>query len=581
MSKPHPDVPDARKRRRARDSQRVRPAPRAPLLGTAFVFSVFVNLLMLTGPLYMLQVYDRVLPAQAQETLLALTLLAGFLYTMMALLDFARGRLLARVGGRIMLALDARVFDGALQAGPERGGDGLRDLDALQRLFSSPALLALFDLPWTPLFLALIFVFHPWLGLLALGGGGLLILVAALNQRMTATAMQQTALAATGSEALSRHFLAEAETVTALGMGPSAFRHLQALRWRTLRAGLTAADRTGGFAALTRALRLFLQSAMLGLGAHLVLLESLSAGAMVAASILLGRALAPIEQSIANWPLIQRALQARRNLGQLLRRSRPVRGGTRLPRPAAHLQVDDLVVQAPGARKPALDGISFVIAPGQALGIIGASGSGKSSLAKALTGVWTPGSGIIRLGGASLSQYDAAARSHFIGYLPQQVRLFEGTVAQNIARLDPDAGDAAVLRAARRAGAHELILALPDGYDTRIGAADTRLSGGQIQRIGLARALFGDPVLLVLDEPNAHLDNAGSIALNQAVQVLKSEGCAVLVMAHRPAAIQHCDLLLMLDAGSVRALGPRDAVLKATVANLQALSAPAGLGGVA
>ena len=320
---------------------------------------------------------------------------------------------------------------------------------------------------------------------------------------------------------------------------------------------------------------------MLGLAALLVLRQELSAGAMIAASILMGRALQPVEQAVGQWSVVSRARQAKVRLGELLANTPPPPPRTSLPRPQALLEVQGLTVVPPGATAPVLRGLTFQLAPGQALGVIGPSGSGKSSLARALIGVWPPTSGRIRLDGATLDQYDPSALGGFVGYLPQRVTLFDGSVADNIARLQAGADPARIIAAARAAAAHEMILALPEGYDTRVATAGNRLSGGQIQRIGLARALYGDPVLLILDEPNSNLDNDGSTALNQAIRTAKRRGGTVLIMAHRPAAIQECDRLLVLNEGAAAAIGPRDAVLREAVRNATGIVRSATSGGVA
>jgi ATP-binding cassette subfamily C protein len=319
---------------------------------------------------------------------------------------------------------------------------------------------------------------------------------------------------------------------------------------------------------------------MLGLAAWLVLRQELSAGAMIAASILMGRALQPVEQAVAQWPVVTTARQATVRLAGLLSAAPPEPTRTRLPRPQAMLDVQGLTVVPPGAAAPVLRDLAFRLSPGQALGVIGPSASGKSSLARALIGVWRPSAGRIRLEGAALDQYDLDVLGSLIGYLPQRVGLFDGTIAENIARLQADADPGRIIAAAQAAAAHEMILQLPEGYDTQVASVGSRLSGGQIQRIGLARALYGDPVLLILDEPNSNLDNDGAVALNQAIRSAKQRGAAVLIMAHRPAALQDCDLLLVLQDGASAAFGPRDAVLRALVRNagdIARATAPAGV----
>jgi ATP-binding cassette, subfamily C, bacterial len=354
--------------------------------------------------------------------------------------------------------------------------------------------------------------------------------------------------------------------VQALGMTSSGLGRWRRLRDRALAAQLGSSDRVGIFSTTTKTFRFFLQSAVLGLGAYLVIHGEMSAGAMIAASILLGRALAPVEQAIGGWPLVLRARRGWESLRPLLAAPEPA-PPMALPKPRAKVVLDQVTVFPPETQKASLRMLSLALGPGQALGVIGLSASGKSTLARTLTGLWRPAAGAIRLDGASLDQYGAETLGRNIGYLPQDVVLFDGTVAENIARLDESPDPAAVVAAAKKAGAHEMILGLPQGYDTPVAVGGARLSGGQRQRIGLARAFYGDPVLLVLDEPNAHLDAAGADALNAAIRQAKVEGQAVVVMAHRPAGIAECDLILVLEDGAAKAFGPRDEVLKAQVRN--------------
>ena len=552
------------------------------LLWSILLFSMFTNLLMLTGPLYMLQVYDRVLGSRSEETLLALSLLVTFLFVMMGVLDYVRGRVAARVGARLQDGLDSRVFGASLTRARREGGPqtGLQDLEAVQRLLSTPAFLAIFDIPWTPIFLAAIFIFHPWLGWLALAGGALLIVITLINQATTRAPLKASGQATMRADRMAGQLQSEAELIRSLGMQGAAFRRWRGQRETALGESIRSSDRVGGFTTLTKTLRLFLQSAMLGLGAYLVLQAELTAGAMIAGSILLGRALAPIELAIGQWAMIQRAREGWANLRTLLADTPPEPQRLPLPRPEARLDVHQLAVVPPGESQATLRMVSFRVEPGQAVGVIGQSGAGKSTLAKALTGVWSPAAGQIRLDGATLDQYDPDVLGSLVGYLPQTVTLFDGTIAENIARLSANPDPDAVVAAARKAAAHDLILNQPKGYDTQVTAVGSRLSGGQIQRIGLARALYGDPVLLVLDEPNSNLDNDGSEALNQAIREMKSDGRSVLIMAHRPAAIRECDMLLVLDGGMPKAFGPRDEVLKKTVQNHAQIAAGGTAGGV-
>jgi len=492
----------------------------------------------------------------------------------------------SRIGARFQDGLDERVFRATLARAGRTGQPqtGLSDLESIQRLLSSPVFLAIFDLPWTPLFLLAVFVFHPWLGWLALGGGAVLILITLINQSRSAEPLRDATRAAMLADRAASRLQSEAELVQSLGMQTRALDRWRALRSAARGDGIAAADRVGGYTTLTKTLRLFLQSAMLGLGAYLVLQGELTAGAMIAGSILMGRALAPIELAIGQWQVVARARDGWQRLQALLSEERPEPARLPLPRPRALLEVNQLSVVPPGAAQATLRGVSFRVQPGQAVGVIGPSGAGKSTLAKALTGVWRPAGGQIRLDAATLDQYDPDTLGQLIGYLPQAVTLFDGTLAQNIARLEPSPDPEKVVNAARRAAADDLIRRQPQGYDTQMSAEGGRLSGGQIQRVGLARALYGNPVLLVLDEPNSNLDNEGTEALNRAIRDMKAAGNAVLIMAHRPAAIRECEMLLVLDGGGARLFGPRDEVLARVLQNadqvVAATRAPLAQGGV-
>ena len=533
----------------------------------------------------MLQVYDRVLGSQSLPTLWALTGLMAFLFLVMGILDYTRGRIMARIGARMQERLDRRVFSAALRRMQMFPGDPLalaaqRDLEAVQRLWASPVLIAMFDIPWAPIFVAMIFVFHPLLGWLSVAGGVFLVVITILNQRMTKEPLLRANAATLRGEMMSDAIKQEAEAVQALGMTNAAFDRWQTARKAALLQGINASDVGGAFGAISKTFRQFLQSLMLGAGAYLVLKNELGSGAMITGSILLGRALQPIEMVIGQWALVTRAQEGRLRLSELLSRVLPDPVHTELPRPRAILEAQSLTVVPPGEAQAVLRMVSFRLEPGQAMGVIGPSGAGKSSLARALIGAWKPAGGKVRLDGASLDQYDPDRLGSYIGYLPQRITLFEGTIAENIARLQKNPDGNLVVEAAKKAAAHEMITKLPEGYDTRVAALGGRLSGGQIQRIGLARALYGDPMLLVLDEPNSNLDNEGSVALNQAIAQMKSAGRAILIMAHRPAAIQECELLLVLEDGTRRAFGPRDQVLRDMVKNHGEITRSAGPGGV-
>ena len=530
------------------------------------LFSAFVNLLMLTGPIFMLQVYDRVLTSRSEATLVALIMIVAFLFLMMGLLDHFRARVLARAGARFQARLDPRVLGAVLTRAGRSPQDrsapatGLADLESMQRFASGPGPFAFFDAPWTPVFLFVLFAFHWLLGLLAVFSGVLLMVLALLNQMRTARLQAEAGEASAHAFVLTEQMRAGGETVQGLGMRAAAMARLAAVRNGALSHTLAASDRGGAFAATSRTLRLFLQSMMLGLGAWLAIQGAITPGIMIAASILLGRALAPIDLAVAQWPLLQRALQGRRALARLLEETpeAPVRTPLPEPEPAtlrakglALLTVEDLVVGAPGAAVPAVRGVSFQVEPGKAVGIAGPSASGKSTLARALAGVWPALAGRVTVGGAALEQYGEGALARHVGWLPQEVVLFDGTVAENIARLDPEPDTNAVIAAARRAGAHEMILDLPGGYDFPVATGGAALSGGQRQRIALARAFFGNPVVAVLDEPDSNLDGAGVAALVRAVASFKAEGGAAVIVAHRPDILAECDEVLMMQDGGV------------------------------
>lgn len=546
------------------------------LLTTVGFFSLFVNLLMLTGPLFMLQVYERVLSSRSVPTLMALFLLTGCLFLVMGLLDHIRARVLARAGARFQSSLDGRVYRAILDRARtpkarSAPATGIRDLESIQRVMSSPAPFAFFDAPWTPIFLGVIFLFHPWLGWLATFGAVILFVLTLLNEMVSRRPQMEAVQAQAQAESFEQAARRDSEALHALGMVGSTTQRWRALRDRSLFAHMAASDRTGGFAAASKTLRFFLQSAMLGLGAYLVILEQATPGVMIAASIMLGRALAPIEQAIGQWSALQRARQGWKSLTELLEQTPEPRPRTPLPKPAGGLVVRNVAVARPGERDPLVRGIAFEAEPGEAVGVIGPSGSGKSSLARALIGVWPPLMGEIRLDNATYDQWDPDRLGRHIGYLPQDVALLDGSVTENIARFDAEPDVQEVLRAAKEAGAHDMVLRLPEGYDTRMGVAGSQVSGGQRQRIALARALYGQPSLIVLDEPNSNLDAPGDQALARSIQALKAAGRIVIVIAHRPSVIGVCDKLLMLDSGRQRAFGPRDEILQQTTRNAAAL----------
>lgn len=551
---------------------------------TAGLFSMFMNLLMLTGPLFMLQTYDRVLSARSEPTLLALVLVMVFLFAIMGVLDWSRGHLLTRLGAEFQAKLDRRVFDAILKRSVRdarvdektAAGQQLKDLEAVNRFYASPVFASLFDAPFTPVFLVGLGLFHPWIGAFAVIGGLLLALTAAVNQMSTQAYSVKAAVSGYISDRFADQLRDEAETIRSLGMQSNAFEKWLKARRKALAMSVRATGVGATYSTVSRTLRLFMQSGMLGLGAWLVLRGEIAPGVMIASSILMARALQPVETLVNQWSMIQRAKRGWDNIGALLEEVPPDRHVVDLPRPRARLEVQGISAMPPRGTAATLKNLSFSINPGEAIGVIGPRGAGKSTLARCLTGVWPVQMGKITFDGAALDQYGAEALARYIGYLPQHVALFDGTVAENIARLSQSVDATRVMDAARRADAHEMILKLSDGYNTRVHAVATQLSGGQIQRIGLARALYSNPVLLILDEPNANLDNEGSLALNRAVSTMKAAGNAVLIMAHRPSAIKECDKLLVLEDGQCKAWGPRDQVMSEMLKNVQVIRKSAG-----
>ncbi|MBT8412806.1 MAG: type I secretion system permease/ATPase [Boseongicola sp.] len=541
---------------------------------TTFVFSIFTNLLMLTGPLFMLQVYDRVLGSRSEETLVALFALVALLYFLYWLIEFARGRVMVRAGAHFQSALGRPVLRVLLRQAALRRQDkkgSVTDLDAIRGFFAAPVMLAIFDLPWTPLFIAAIFVFHPMLGWLAVAGATVLTTSAVLNQMLTAKRTKTSTRLSGDALRIAKQAEDAAPFLRSQGMTEALIDRWFTVQDSSVDQSLRGTDWTASFSSFSKSFRLFLQSAMLALGAWLVLGDQITAGAMIAASIILGRALAPIEISVSQWPVAQRGWEAWRSVNSLLADERDQGPETTLPRPEAKLDVSNVTLLQGAPSKPILQQVTFAIAPGEAIGVIGRSGSGKTTLAQIIVGLLTPTRGDVRLAGAKLDQYDPEHLGTYIGYLPQDVQLFDGTIAENIARMTANPDPDKVVAAAQKAHVHDIILNLPKGYDTRIGAQDCVLSGGQRQRLALARAIYADPVLLVLDEPNSALDAEGSSALHNVIQTMKAENKGVIIMTHRPNAISACDTLLVLENGRVAAHGPRGDIIQSMMKNSGAI----------
>jgi ATP-binding cassette subfamily C protein len=533
------------------------------------VFSGVINLLALTGSFYMLQVYDRVLTSRSVPTLVGLTVLMATLYVANGLLDFLRVRVMSRMGIRIDEELRDRTF-AAVQTMPLRArqsGDGLqpvRDLDQIRSFLSGLGPTAFFDLPWIPVYLGVVYLLHPWLGLFSLAGAVLLILLTILTDLRSATPMRSAAKSASERIAFGEAARRNAEVIRAMGLGPRLQRRWEKLNTQHLADQLKAADAVGGIGTISKVLRMLMQSGMLGLGAYLVIHGELSAGAIIASSIIMSRALAPIETSIAHWRGFVSARQSHRRLIELFRSLGEEQDKVlELPAPKITLIVENLSVVPPGGARPTVHAVNFSLAAGDGLGIIGPSGSGKSTLARALVGAWrpVPNGGNVRIDGASLDQWTPEALGKHVGYLPQGIEMFDGTVAENIARFDETAEDATIVAAAKVAGVHEMIVHLPEGYQTQVGEGGSLLSAGQRQRIALARALYGDPFLVVLDEPNSNLDQLGELALTEAILSVRQRCGIVIVIAHRPSALQALDKVMGLVHGRVQAFGPKDAVL--------------------
>ncbi|MBU2082752.1 MAG: type I secretion system permease/ATPase [Alphaproteobacteria bacterium] len=528
-------------------------------------FSLFVNLLMLTGPLYMLQVYDRVLASQSMPTLVSLTLLILLLYGTLGILEWVRSGLFGAAASRFENALGERAANAAMASSLRDAGRQterpIRDLRTLRRFLSSPALNAAFDAPWTPLFFIVLFLLHPAFFVWALFGCLVLVGLGLLNQKNSSRLTREAEDTERRAQLRASEMVRNAEVLDAMGM-----RGAVRDRWRgdfdASDAAIARSNRVlSAFSSGTKAFRLFLQSAILGLGAWLAIKGDASHGAMIAASILMGRAIAPIEQTVGQWRSIVNAREAWSSLNGFLAQSAIGADTMELPPIRGFISVEAVFAGPAGAKKPLLRGLNFTLEPGDVLGVLGPSAAGKSTFARVMTGVWPAQAGHVRIDGADISSYERNALGWQIGYLPQQTDLMAGTVRDNIARFDRQAEPGTIIAAAEAAACHDLILRLPDGYDTEIGTGGAYLSAGQRQRVGLARALFGEPNFVVLDEPNSNLDGPGDEALQKAILGLKARGATTILIAHRPNAILHCNKLMVLDGGEIRAFGPRDEVL--------------------
>jgi ATP-binding cassette subfamily C protein len=529
------------------------------------LFSSAVNLLTLTGSIYMLQVYDRVLVSHSVETLVVLSLLALLAFALQGALDMLRARMLGRIGAQIDAELAPLAFRSATilplrGATPAEALQPARDAEQVRAFLASAGPLALFDIPFIPIFAAGAFLLHPLLGWMAIGGAVIIVSLTLLTELLVRSRADDASTLGLQRQIYIDAARRHAEAIGAMGMGQAIASRWMLLTQAARDAALRASDVQSDLGGLARIFRVVLQSAVLGLGAYLAIRQEISGGAMIAASIMVSRALAPIETAIGNW---RGFVAARHAYGRLkLSLERPAPAAVDLPAPMASLRVENLTISAPGRKEPILTRASLGLTAGSAVAVIGPSGSGKSSLARVLVGLWPPAEGEVRLDGATLGQWDAGALGRHVGFLPQDLALPDGTVAETIARFDANATSAAVIAAAKAAGAHELIVSLTEGYGTRIGDSGQFLSGGQRQRIGIARALYGDPFLVVLDEPNSNLDAAGEEALAAAIAGVRARGGIAVVVTHRPSMLGAVDHVALVMDGTIKLFGPRDEVMR-------------------
>jgi PrtD family type I secretion system ABC transporter len=530
----------------------------------AAAFSVFINVLVLVPSIYMLQIYDRILSSRNETTLWVMTLVAVGLIAVYAALETVRSQILVKIGRRLDQLLGGRLFSAVFKSAVRRPDGGssqaLRDLDMVRDFLTGQGLFALFDAPWVPIYTALVFVIHPVLGVISMFGAIIIFGLALTNELATHNLLRDATTQNFGATRFVDSSLRNVEALEAMGMLEGIYARWQAKRWRSLQFQSQASDRAGAIMALLKFVRIVLQMSILGVGAYLVIQNEITAGLMIAASIVMGRALAPVEIAVATWKQFLAARSAYGRLNDLLQAVPALKETMPLPAPRGEVTVENVVVAAPGGRVPILRGVNFRVAAGDIIGIIGPSAAGKSTLARAIVGVWPVFSGTIRIDGADINSWDRNRLGPHIGYLPQDVELFEGTIAENIARfgdVDPDK----VIAAAQHAGVHQLILDLPNGYDTEIGQGGMTLSGGQRQRVALARALYGAPQILVLDEPNSNLDTSGEAALAQAMTEVKAQRQTTFVITHRVHILAQVDYIIALSQGVIEKFGTRDQIL--------------------
>ncbi|MEO7559678.1 MAG: type I secretion system permease/ATPase [Nitrosospira sp.] len=531
---------------------------------TVGIFSAIINLLLLVPALYMLQVYDRVLASRNETTLLMLTLIVLGAYLFMSALEFVRSFVLIRVGAKLDMTMNKRIYTAAFEQNLKRAGgnagQALQDLTAIRQFLTGQGLFAFFDAPWFPIYLAVIFLFNPLLGLFALIGTAVLVVLAFVNEAVSKKPLEDANAMAVASSNLATNNLRNAEVIAAMGMLPNLISRWFKLHSHFLQLQAEASEKTGTIGAITKFVRVSLQSLILGLGALLVLDGKITPGMMIVAAILMGRALSPVEQLIGIWKSWSSTRSAYQRLNELLEANPAREAGMPLPKPLGRVSVEALTAAPPGATVAVLKNLSFAIDPGDVLGIIGPSGAGKSTLARLLVGIWPAAMGEVRLDGADVYQWNKDELGPHMGYLPQDIELFAGTVSENIARFGEIDSEKVIL-AAKRAGVHDMILQFPQGYDTLLGDGGAGLSGGQKQRLGLARAMYGDPSLIVLDEPNSNLDEMGEQALIAAIKDLHSRGKTIVMISHRSSVLRATNKLLLLRDGKAQLFGPSDQVL--------------------
>ena len=530
------------------------------------IFTAIINLLMLVPSIYMMQVYDRVLASRNDFTLYMLSFIALGLFGLISALEHIRSMIVIKIGAKIDAFLNQRIYTAAfeqnLRGAGENAGQALNDLTTIRQFVTGSGMFAFFDAPWFPLYLLVIFIFNPWVGLFALVSVVILIGLAWLNQWVSSAALKEASAVSIQSTSMATNNLRNAEVIEAMGMLPQVRERWFSLHNRFLHLQAEASRKAAVITAVTKFVRTSVQSLILGVAALLVIKGELSGGVMIAASILLGRTLSPVEQIIGVWKQWEGVLSAYKRLEDLLRRHPPRKAGMSLPPPEGSVRVEQVAAAPPGTNRMVLRNINFELRAGEIMGLIGASGSGKSTLARLLVGVWPVANGSVRIDGADVFQWSKDELGPFMGYLPQDIELFAGTIAENIARFG-EVDSFKVVAAAKLAGVHELILQMPEGYETRVGDGGSGLSGGQKQRIGLARALYGDPVFIVLDEPNSNLDEAGEFALAESILELKKRQRTVVIISHRPSIIRITDKLMVLQNGAALAFGPTEQVLEA------------------